>query len=49
MRRQYKVPWSVVQPFGSIKVNLTEASADGWVEPEDFPAQLQSNRLGTSG
>lgn len=46
---QHQLPWSVLQPFGSIRVNLTEAFASGWRGIGDFPAQLQGKadiRLG---
>jgi hypothetical protein len=41
-KHQQELPWTVVQPFGSIKVDLTEAFAGGWERTDDFPAQLQS-------
>lgn len=37
-----KLPWSVVKPYGSIRVNLTEAYPGRWNEVHDFPQQLQS-------
>ena len=37
-----RLPWSVIQPFGSIRVNLTEAYSSGWNEVDDFPKELES-------
>lgn len=35
--------WSVIQPFGSIRVNLTEAFSNGWRETENFSTLLESH------
>ncbi len=36
-----KLPWSVVKPYGSIRVNLTEAYSEGWKLQESFSSLLQ--------
>lgn len=36
------LPWSVIKPFGSIKINLTEAYSRGWNATQEFPHQLQT-------
>lgn len=42
---QNGLPWSIIKPYGSIRVNLTEAVDNGWTESEDFPDQLKSMLL----
>ena len=45
---QNGLPWTVVKPYGSIRVNLTEAYKDGWIETEDFPDQLKSMKFSST-
>lgn len=37
-----QLPWFVVQPFGSIRVDLTQAYSHGWNSLEIFPQLLHS-------
>ncbi len=43
--RELKLPsWSVIKPFGSIKVDLTEAYSEGWNTSVDTFSQLLQSR-----
>ena len=37
-----EIPWSVVQPFGSIRINLTKAFSEGWSHQDSFSSLLHS-------
>lgn len=37
-----ELPWSIIKPYGSIRVDLTEAFSSGWYPSEEFLHQLQS-------
>ena len=41
-----ELPWSVVKPFGSIRVNLTKAHSEGWDHQDSFLSQLQRKIFG---